>query len=157
MQLVDYSISAWQELRSEGALAAYKLVVCIGLAQHAADLVQRVQDDDSIVVQPFTPDYLSWMQAAAVSVSCAGYNTCANLLETGCRSVLVPNPKMSDQLMRARYMQALGVAQVMLADVLNSEMLGQAILRALQGPAPRHQLALDGSDQASAFIMRLAL
>lgn len=157
VQLVDYSVTAWKGLRSEGELAAYKLVVCSGLAQDAAALAQRVQDDDSIVMQPFTPEYLPWMQAAALSVSCAGYNTCANLLETGCRSVLVPNPKMSDQLMRARYMQTLGVAQVVLADVLNSEMLGQAILRALQGPVPRHHLALDGSAQASAFIMRLAL
>lgn len=157
VKLVDSSIAAWKGLRSKSELSGYKLVVCTGLAQDDAALVQSVQDDDSIVVQPFTPEFLHWMQGAALSVSCAGYNTCANLLETGCRSILVPNPKMSDQLARARHMQTLGVAEVVLVDVLNSEMLGQAMLRALQGPLTRHHLALDGADRACAFIEGLAL
>ena len=155
-QLVDCCIESWQELHSTSELAAYKLVVCTGLAQDATGLAQRVQDDDSIIVQPFTPEFLQWMSNAALSVSCAGYNTCANLLETRCRSVLVPNPVMSDQLMRAKYMERLGVAQVLLPCDLNSDMLGKAMLRALQAPAPRHRLALDGVEQACAFIEKVS-
>ena len=82
---------------------------------------------------------------ADLSISHAGYNTCANLLETRTRAILTPHPTMADQALRAARFAELGIAQCLPADALTPERLATAIRHALASPCPTHSVALDGA------------
>lgn len=80
----------------------------------ADDLVlARLVDEatsDHVVVHPFSTRFEAWLDAATVSVSRAGYNTCAASLRSPAAVVLVPDPRLSDQTQRARRFADAGFA-----------------------------------------------
>ena len=63
-----------------------------------------------VVVHPFAARFGAWRDAAALSVSRAGYNTCAASLRSPAAIVLVPDPRLSDQVPRARLLDRGGAA-----------------------------------------------
>jgi predicted glycosyltransferase len=104
-----------------------------------------VPADVPVRVEPFSPNFLSRMAAADLSISQAGYNACTNVLETRVRSILVPNPATLDQVTRADRLAERGLARVLEAGSLDPERLAAAIVDALAAPAPVHQVDLDGA------------
>jgi predicted glycosyltransferase len=156
VQLLEHSINAWRQIKQRGGLPEYQLVLCAGLNQDVAVLQTLVQDEDSVLLLSFTPDFLQWLGAAALSISCAGYNTCANLLRTRCRALLVPNPHMSDQAARAAILGKLGAAHTLITEHLTSEKLAEAITLSLQQAPVRHSVNLDGANTSVRFIEQLA-
>jgi predicted glycosyltransferase len=151
-------VHAWRLLVTQDALPGWKLVICSGLASPPGSLraLAAAEGADSIVVQPFSPDYLAWLGTAQLSVSCAGYNTCANLLQLRCRALLVPDPQMSDQPERARILAARGITCMIDPRQLDARVLANAIRTTLaMSPAP-HDIALNGAERTRAIIERLA-
>lgn len=156
VQLLEHSINAWRQIKQHGGLPEYQLVLCTGLNQDVAVLQTLVQDEDSMLLLPFTPDFLQWLDAAALSISCAGYNTCANLLQIRCRALLVPNPHMSDQAARAAILGKLGAARTLTTKQLTSENLAEAITLGLQQAPLPHPINLHGANTSVRFIEQLA-
>ncbi len=145
-------------LEGAGVLPGWRLVVFGGLGwpADARDALARRAAMPSVVMRPFSSDFLHWVHAAGLSISCAGYNTCANLLEARCRAVLVPNPAMSDQQFRARALRARGIAEVVEPGTLSAERLAKAVRDRLAAPLPDYAIALDGAARSRAFMERLA-
>ena len=54
------------------------------------------------VVERFTPDFISYLAAADLSISMGGYNTTMNILTTGVPALLWPFSQNREQLLRAR-------------------------------------------------------
>lgn len=156
--LLARCVQAWRLLLAQRALPGWRLVICAGLAAPTDRLraLAAAACADSIVVQPFNADYLGWLESAQLSVSCAGYNTCANLLQLKCRALLAPDPQMSDQPERARLLAARGIVSVLEPQQPGEQALASAMLAALATPRPRHDLALDGATRTRAIIERLA-
>jgi predicted glycosyltransferase len=96
-------------------------------------------------VRRFTPDLAGEMAASDLSVSRAGYNTCADILLARARAVVVPSPSMSDQRLRARRLAELGVVETLAPEDATPGALADAMRRALARPRPRHSVALDGA------------
>jgi predicted glycosyltransferase len=71
------------------------------MAQKDADHLRR-RSDPRTVVDRFTSDLPAWLQAADLSISMAGYNTCMALLATGVRGLVYPFAQNREQGMRAR-------------------------------------------------------
>ena len=92
-------MTAWQHVAGSPALLGRRLVVFAPARAGERDVeaLRRLADGTSIRVERFDPDFLEWLAVAELSVSRAGYNTCANLLEVGRRAVLIPDLSMSDQ------------------------------------------------------------
>jgi predicted glycosyltransferase len=101
-----------------------------------------------VAIEPFGPDFLTRLAASELSVSRAGYNTCANLLETGARAVLVPSGARSDQRLRAARMKALGLAEVLEDDPPAPEAIAAAARGALPHPRPTCDLDLEGVERS---------
>jgi predicted glycosyltransferase len=156
--LLGTCLQAWHRLQDAGAMRGWRLVVFGGLgwSADARDALARRAATPSVVVRPFDSDFLHWVHAARLSISCAGYNTCANVLQARCRAVLVPNPAMSDQLFRARALRARGIAEVVEPGTLSAERLAEAVRNRLAAPLPDHAIALDGAARSRAFMERLA-
>lgn len=157
INLLGHTLEAWRWLRAAGHLEGWKLVLCPGLGWSADRLAELArQQGDAVILRPFAADFLPWLQAARLSVSCAGYNTCANLLETRSRAVLVPDPEMSDQVIRASLLAARHVAAVVPSAGLTGTILAAAMLESLAGPPPDHDVALDGAERTCALIEEMA-
>jgi len=90
----------------------------------------------NIRVVEFTDDMMSYMNAADVVVSMAGYNTICELLTLRKRAVIVPRVKpVQEQKIRAERMAELSAFQIIHPDHLNPRVLATAIgdqIRALR-------------------------
>ncbi len=155
--LLRHTLEAWHWLRERGELAGWRLVLCPGLGDSDVDLAEQVQRyGEEVTLRPFGDDFLPLLQAAALSVSCAGYNTCANILETRCRAVLIPDPEMSDQTSRASLLAARHVAVVVPPAGLDGTKLAAAMLKCLAASPPDHDIALDGAERTRVLIEEIA-
>jgi predicted glycosyltransferase len=113
------------------------------------------QGSDRLVVERARPDFPALLRNCAVSVSQAGYNTVVDLLQAGCRTVLVPfaSPGETEQTLRAEKLERRGLAQCCLEDNLTAQQLAEAVRHALAGPLPpAHGIALDGARRAAELI-----
>lgn len=145
------TVAAW---RTTPALHGLRLVVFTGV--HATDADRRAladaAGDADVVVTPFRADFPRALRHAAVSVSAAGANTAAAVLAARRRAVLVPDPRMSDQAFRATRLAERGLAVALPAAAATPAALAAAVLAALAGPAPTHDLALDGAARTREVI-----
>lgn len=155
--LLRHALEAWQRLTGSGELAGWKLVLCPGLGESDDELAEQARrHGEQVILRPFGDDFLPLLQAAALSVSCAGYNTCANILETRCRAVLIPDPEMSDQTSRASLLAARLLAVVVPPAGLDGTKLAAAMLKCLAASPPDHDIALDGAERTRVLIEEIA-
>lgn len=122
-------------------------------AKYAA-LVERCASEGAEVVR-FTPDLVDWMAAADVSISRAGYNTCANVLASGARAVLLPSPRMVDQELRARRLAELGLVEALAPGDADPGRIAEAVQRARARPAPVVGIDLDGTRTTCALVEKI--
>jgi predicted glycosyltransferase len=83
----------------------------------------------NVTLHRFRTDFTSLLASARVSVSQAGYNTVADILQAGCRALLIPYAAQgeTEQTTRATKLEALGRA-VMLAE---TDLSGPAVARGI--------------------------
>jgi predicted glycosyltransferase len=94
----------------------------------ASALREAAQRPGSIQVLEFTDDMMSYMNAADVVVSMAGYNTICELLTLRKRAVVVPRVKpVQEQRIRAERMAELSAFQMIHPDRLSPRALASAI------------------------------
>ncbi|CAG0943869.1 hypothetical protein ANRL1_01507 [Anaerolineae bacterium] len=136
--------------------AAHCLVVTGPLmARKKRDLVKKARADHLTVIE-FTPDLMSYLGAADLVVSMAGYNTVCETLSLGTRVLLVPRVRpRSEQRIRAEQLAARGLARMLLPDELTPERLAGEIETTLAAPPPRITLNLNGLARASHVLGEL--
>jgi predicted glycosyltransferase len=122
----------------------HELIVCQALTPGSAPLHADVRR--------FNPDFLGLLAGASLSVSYAGYNTCANLLTMRRRALLAVHPGMSDQAARAALMESLGAAMRVPADRWAAGPLADLMASALAEPLPVADAQLDGAERSVSFI-----
>ena len=149
------AVTAWIALADAGRVDGLALLVCAALrsSDQEVDALRRLAEGHAVRVEPFTPDFLEWLGVAELSISRPGYNTCANLLATRRRALLVPDPEMPDQVFRASRFAELGWAEI--SRDQDPPALAEAIVRALGRPAPAPDVALDGGARTRALLEAL--
>src|SRR5690606_4078977 len=106
----------------------------------------------NVQVVRFRKDFPSLLQGAEISVSQAGYNTVCDLLQAGCRAILVPFTQggETEQAVRAARLEEMGLAIAISEDRLDVQVLSDAIAEALENPPPpAAALDLDGARKAA--------
>ncbi len=108
-----------------------------------------------VVVERHRPDFPALLANCALSISQAGYNTVAEILQARARSVLVPFAAdgEAEQTLRAQALAARGAAQVLEEAGLAPQSLADAVNRALRAKRPAAGLArLDGARRSAALL-----
>jgi predicted glycosyltransferase len=147
------AIEAFRRLRATAAPEALSLLVFPGPVGEAGAATLRLAiGDEPFRLFGFLPDFPEWLASSRLSVSRAGYNTCAEILASGVRSVLVPNPDNADQAPRARRLAELGLATLVTGTAPDADAIAGAIVRALGCPPARHALSLDGVEVTRARL-----
>jgi predicted glycosyltransferase len=80
----------------------------------------------------FTTEFLSFMAAADLSISMAGYNTCMNILAARVPSLVWPFGQNQEQRLRAQKLAALGVLTLLHQEDLEPSRLAVLMEKALE-------------------------
>src|SRR5262249_20604017 len=139
------AIEAFARLSARGALGAMRLHVFPSPypVEGEVEALRAATNGSNCWIETFSPEFTSCLAGSALSISRAGYNTCSQILSAGARSVLAPDPEMSDQEPRARRLAQLGLATVV-AKPARVEDIEAAIETALGRPPARPELDLNG-------------
>lgn len=157
--VLDQAIGALEILRAGPAGDRVRGLVVAGPqvpADHLLDLQSRAARAGGIDVRDFTDDMSSYVSAADLVVSMAGYNTVCDVLTLAARAVVVPRVRpVLEQSIRAERMAALGWFRTVHPDGLTPAGLASVITDELHRPArrlPHPRVNLDG---LSALTTRL--
>lgn len=108
-----------------------------------------------VAVERHRADFQALLANCALSISQAGYNTVAELLQAGVRAVLVPFAAAgeSEQTLRAQALVEHGAAHMVEEAQLTPRTLADAVNRAVRGPLPSAGLAgLDGARRSAELL-----
>ena len=149
-------------------------LVAVGEFMAPADkeiVIRAAADRGRVVVRDHVEDLPSVMAAADLVVGMGGYNTSAEIVAVGARSVLVPRSWRSgehasrgktgvdaEQMVRVEGLAQLGVVTMVNPRELSAETLGVAMELALERPrqAASDQLSLDGAARVADHLLELA-
>lgn len=81
--------------------------------REAASLAARGESLPGVQVERFTGEFLSFLAAADLSISMAGYNTCMNLLAAEVPALVWPFAQNQEQRLRAERLAALDALRVL--------------------------------------------
>ena len=117
--------------------------------------VETLQSD-GVIVERSRADFTRRLRNCVLSVSQAGYNTVAETLQAGARSVLVPfaGGGELEQTLRARLFAERGLVKVVEEAALSAQTLAAAIDRAAAAPRPPPGAVDLGGAQRSALLIR---
>lgn len=114
----------------------------------------------SVQITEFTNDLMSYMEAADVVLSMAGYNTVCEILSLKKRAIVVPRVHpVKEQLLRAERMARLGLLRSVHPDHLTPQSLAGVLLEELSlqrtGASPPFPLGMNALPQIRDRILRL--
>ncbi|MBE9068387.1 glycosyl transferase [Leptolyngbya cf. ectocarpi LEGE 11479] len=111
----------------------------------------------NLTVQRYTPDLLSYMAKADLSISMAGYNTTLNVLQTGVPAMQLPFTGNDDQEQRLRStrLEELGIVKVIAPNMLEPTLLAREIIKALEHRPTRNHFCLRGVETTAIEVKAL--
>ncbi len=111
------------------------------------------QANSRVRVERFTPDFLSFLAAADLSISMGGYNTCMNILACRVTALVWPYPGDREQGLRAKQMAAIGAISVLQEKDLQPERLAAVIRSRMTAAKPvAHSIDLDGAARTAGWL-----
>ncbi|MBT8369990.1 MAG: glycosyl transferase, partial [Deltaproteobacteria bacterium] len=109
----------------------------------------------AVRVERFTPDFLSFLDAADLSVSMAGYNTSMNIMAAGTPALVWPFAQNREQRLRAERLARLGGLQILTDKDLDPERLAGLMTRMLkEKKGPAGAIDLDGAEKTAAWVAK---
>ena len=125
------------------------------LDDNAYDRLKQ-QQNKALKVRRFTDNFLSVMDAADLSLSMAGYNTCMNILATRVPALVWPFSQNREQRLRAEKLARWGWMQVLEESDLHPPKLARLIANQLAKPfQPTKSVDLNGATNTAAWLEAL--
>jgi predicted glycosyltransferase len=151
-------LAAAVQARALTSLAAVPWRVLVGVSVDAATF-DRLQQSapPGVRVERARPDFARLLKGCRLSISQGGYNTVMEVLQAGCRGVIVPyaGGTETEQTLRAQLIADRGGLHVVAEETLTPEVLAAAVARALAAP-PANSGGIDmNGAEATAQIMLL--
>ena len=117
----------------------------------AANEIRTLAAAQNIKVVPFLDQLAAHLSVADLSISQAGYNTAADILVSGCVSVMCPYSgiRQNEQPQRAEKFEQLGLAKMVSEQDLSPDTLVAAIHAALAMPKPTLSIEVNGASRTA--------
>jgi predicted glycosyltransferase len=149
-------LKTYLEMLSQGEAApSYHSLLVTGplMAPAKRQALRRLAAGLPVSFMAFTADLDSYLAAADLVVSMAGYNSVCEILSLGKRSLLIPRGHTrAEQRMRAERLAERGLAHLLPPEELTVDRLRAAIDEALSSPLPRNTLNFSGLENISRAI-----
>jgi predicted glycosyltransferase len=106
-----------------------------------------------IVIKDFTSDFLSYLSAADLSISMAGYNTSMNILAAKVPALVWPFSENQEQRLRAERLAGIGALRVLDDEDIHPETMAAIITQTLTSP-PRvtADVNLEGAENTAKWL-----
>ena len=98
-----------------------------------------------VSIDCFSDEFPAWLQAADLSISMAGYNTCMNILQAGVPALVYPFDQNREQRMRAQHLQKNAPLLVLRAEDLQPGRLAAAMMTMLGRKRQDTAVRIDGA------------
>lgn len=106
-----------------------------------------------IVIEAFTPDFLSYLSAADLSISMAGYNTSMNILASKVPALVWPFSENQEQRLRAERFAELGAMRVLDDEDIHPQRMAAIMAQTLDSPPRmRADVDLDGAENTAKWV-----
>lgn len=100
----------------------------------------------------FSARFTDWLQAADLSISMAGYNTCMDLVQTGVPAMVLPFDQNREQRFRAERLSARATLKVLADDELVPEKITELMRQMIRLPKMKAAIDLDGAAKTLSII-----
>ena len=142
--LLEAVTAAFGHLDAGGAVHLH-VFTCPFMNDETFDRLQA-RGDGNVRVSRFTSDFLSYLAAADLSVSMAGYNTCMNIMAAQVPALVWPFSENREQRYRAERLAQLGALEILSDDDLKPERLAALMDRNISRKhRPQCRIDLDGA------------
>lgn len=123
---------------SQGRDLTWRVLVGINLPEEGFQAL-RAKASPGLIVERARPDFARLLGRCRLSISQGGYNTVMEVLQAGCRAVVVPyaGGLETEQTLRAGLLARRSSLMVLPEETLTPPALAAAVDRALEGPALR--------------------
>ena len=128
-----------------------------------SDAVAAIRDSagnqrSGLIIEPARPDFPGLLRRCLLSVSQAGYNTVMDILNAGCRAIVVPFAAggETEQAERAQRLADRGLMTVVDEAQLTAGILAEAVEAALAKPRPdasRLRIPMQGATRSAKFLL----
>lgn len=164
--LLEVFLKAVVKLPSD--LAAVVITGPLMGAPEREKLRQLAGNRPGVVLLDYVTDMASYLAAADLVVTMGGYNTTAEILALRPRTIIVPRTWRYgehqiredagmewEQLLRARALSRMGIADILEPEQLSASILSERILQSLANPRPQSSVQLDlgGVEHAAQHIL----
>jgi predicted glycosyltransferase len=149
--LLESVVKAFQRLSGGGA-NYLRIYTGPYIAQKDFESLKR-RAGRRVTVEKFSTDFISYLAAADLSISMAGYNTSMNILSSRVRALVWPFSQNQEQTMRAGRLAALGALEVIDQRDLSPQRLGRKIDRSLsQRSTPSFSVNIEGAANTARWL-----
>jgi predicted glycosyltransferase len=125
------------------------------LSQEEFDTIRR-QSGNRVYISRFSTDFLSYLAAADLSVSMAGYNTSMNILATNVPALVWPFSHDREQGLRAERLARLGALTILKNEDLKPSRLSAIMARQLsQSSHDFRKIDLEGATNTARWLEQL--
>ncbi len=107
---------------------------------------------DNITIDRFTDRFPAWLEAADLSISMAGYNTCMNLVQAGVPALVYPFKQNSEQRLRAERLGRKAPIAIIDETDLAPHLLAEKIAQQLEQPRMTTDIKLNGATETVAQL-----
>jgi predicted glycosyltransferase/nucleoside-diphosphate-sugar epimerase len=159
VQLFHTFIAAWPKIQRDSGARALLIAGPLMAAEDWSELTRVAEGVARLQIVRFSASVLSLIVTADAVVSMSGYNSVVEVLAARRPLIVMPRTApRSEQLIRARLIEGLGLARVVLPAPEASRGLASAVLDALStGPAPGSAWAaidLDGAGRVAEALLQ---
>lgn len=143
-------IPAYLDALATGDLDGLRSFVVTGpylALEHQARIERAAQTMTGVTLTPFTPEFLSYVNAADLVITMAGYNSICEVVSLGKRAIVVPRVRRSEQTeqqIRAERFAQRGLVSMLRPDELTPERLARLIRDRLSSPPPVSSIDFGG-------------
>ena len=125
----------------------------------APDLLEKLKavNNENITIHSFSSRFTDWLNAADLSISMAGYNTCMNLLSAGIPALLYPFAQNREQRLRVSAFSKTSVFTLLEPEDLVARTLADKMKSHLQQHKQKSSVKLDGAEKSCKFIDHLSI
>jgi predicted glycosyltransferase len=156
-ELLEAVIEAHARLATPGQVRLYLFTGPFMSEAEFSALSSRAASTPGIKVDRFTTEFLSYLAAADLSISMAGYNTCMNILAAGTPSLVLPFAQNKEQRMRAEKLAALGGLTLLKKEELEPSRLATRMKAVIDGGKSRSRVRsinLAGAEGTASWLGR---
>jgi len=154
VDLLRVVVEAYTRLIGERGLRLYVFTGPFMAEADFSALSDRAASLPGVQLERFSADFLSYLAAADLSISMAGYNTCMNILAAGVSSLVFPFAQNREQRMRAEKLAALGGLRLLKEEDLEPSRLAGPIADILNSGkrSVRVPVNLDGARETARWL-----